>query len=397
MERIYLDNAATTPVRQEVIDVLAGALANTFGNASSIHSFGQEAKRLLEESRERAASSVGAAPGELIFTSGGTESDNLAVRGSAYALRDRGRHIITSSIEHHAVLNCCRELDGEGFAVTYVPADSNCRVPPERVAEAVRPDTVLVSVMLANNETGTVEPVREISEIAHRAGAVMHTDAVQAVGKIDVDVNDLGVDLMSMSAHKIYGPKGVGGLFVRSGTSLHPMLYGGHHEKALRPGTENVPGIAAFATALELAVGELSASTDNLRKLKEMLAEGITGRIAAVHRNGSVTESLPNILNVSFEGVDGESLLLNLDLLGIAVSTGSACTSGAVEPSHVLLAMGVPPQNAQSSIRFSFGRENTGAEVARVLEVLPDIVARLRELSTMKIDDSAAGRAARGS
>ncbi|MHB8897055.1 MAG: cysteine desulfurase family protein [Candidatus Geothermincolia bacterium] len=387
MDSIYLDNAATTPVRREVREALDKALESTFGNASSVHTVGQEAKRLLEESRERAAACIGAPAGNLVFTSGGTESDNLAVAGAARAYRDKGKHIVTSSIEHHAVLNMCKALEPQGFDVTYVPANRECIVEAARVAEAVRPDTVLVSVMFANNETGALQPIKEIAEIAHGAGALFHTDAVQAAGKVPVDVDDLGVDLLSLSGHKIYGPKGTGALYVRSGTKLVPILYGGHQEKSFRPGTENVPGIAAFATALELAVGELPGSADHLRALKEELAAGITRTVPAVYRNGGPDDSLPNILNVSFEGVDGESILLNLDLLGISVSTGSACTSGAVEPSHVLIAMGVPPQIAQSSIRFSFGRENTSAEVEKVLEVLPDIIERLRGLSTVTISE----------
>jgi len=387
MDYTYLDHAATTPVRSEVQKVLADTMSQTFGNASSIHSSGQDAKRILEESRERVASCIGAATDELIFTSGGTESDNFAIGGTAYALKDKGNHIITTAIEHHAVLNCCKAIEEEGFEVSYVPVDSECLVDPARIAEAIRPETILITVMAANNETGAVQPIAEIGAIAGANGAVLHTDAVQAVGKIPVNVEDLGVDLLSISGHKIYGPKGIGALYVRKGTSLRPLLYGGHHESSLRPGTENVPGIAAFAKAVELAVEELTESEKSLRSLKEKLASGISERIQAVHRNGSKEKSLPNILSISFEGVDGESLLLNLDLLGFAVSTGSACTSGATDPSHVLLAMGLSPQLAQSSIRFSFGRDNTEVHVDRLLEVLPDTVTRLRELSAIRLRD----------
>jgi len=387
MDNIYLDNAATTPVRPEVQEAFSEALGRTYGNPSSIHTVGQEAKKLLEESRERAAGAIGSPPGNIIFTSGGTESDNLAVAGCARAYKDKGNHIVCSGIEHHAVLNCCKALQAEGFELTVVPANTDCIVEPERVAEAIRPETVLVSVMYANNETGTLQPVRELCAAVHEAGALFHTDAVQAAGKVEVNVEKLGVDLMSLSGHKIYGPKGVGALYIRSGTKLLPLVYGGHHEKSIRPGTENVPGIAAFATALELAAAELPGSANRLRGLKETLAAAILENIPAVQRNGGAENSLPNVLNVSFEGVDGESILLNLDLLGISVSTGSACTSGAIEPSHVLLAMGVPPRIAQSSIRFSFGRENTEGQVARVLEVLPDIIRRLRDLSVKKIGE----------
>lgn len=379
-ERIYLDHAATTPVRLEVLQTLNEILSSTFGNASSIHTFGQEAKRVLEESRETVAGCIGAASGEVIFTSGGTESDNLAIRGTAYALKDRGNHIITTAIEHPAVLNCCGALEEEGFEVTYLPVDLECRVHPEWVLEAMRPETILVSVMFANNETGSIQPIAEIGRIARRKGVVFHTDAVQAAGKVHLDVDELGVDLLSMSAHKIYGPKGVGGLYVRKGTKLHPIVYGGHHEKNLRPGTENVPAIAAFARALELAGSELPSARENLERLKERLASGLEGAIEQVQRNGSATEYLPNILNMSFSGVDGEALLLNLDLMGVAVSTGSACSSGAAEPSHVLMAMGIDPWLAQASLRFSFGRDNTAEQIDRVVEILPDIVNRLRDL-----------------
>ena len=387
MDDIYLDHAATTPMRSEVQEVLADVLARTFGNASSIHSLGQDAKKVHEESRELVTSCIDASPDELIFTSGGTESDNFAVRGTAYALKDKGNHIITTTIEHHAVLNCCKALEEEGFDVSYVPVDSECLVEPEGIAEAVRPETILITVMAANNETGTIQPIAEIGEIAQKNGAVFHTDAVQAVGKIPVNLEGIGVDLLSISGHKIYGPKGIGALYVRKGTSLRPLLYGGHHERSLRPGTENVPGIAALAKAVKLAVEELPESEKALRFLREKLESGISKKLEAVRRNGSKDKSLPNILNMSFEGVDGESLLLNLDLLGFAVSTGSACTSGATDPSHVLLAMGLSPQFAQSSLRFSFGRDNTEAHVDKLLEVLPDIVSRLRELSAVRMRD----------
>jgi cysteine desulfurase len=370
-----------------VLEVLAEASSRVFGNASSIHSLGQAARRLLEESREEVAGLIGAEPSEVIFTSGGTESDNLAVAGTARALRDRGRHILTSAIEHHAVLNCCAALEEDGFETTYAPVDSECRVDPSAIEEAVRPDTILISVMAANNETGSIQPVADVGEIARHRGVTFHTDAVQAVGKIPVDVKELGVDMLSMSGHKIYGPKGVGALYVKRGMALRPLVYGGHHERSFRPGTENVPGIAAFAAALRLAAGELADSQVRLRSLKDRLWSGIEEKVPGVHRNGSGDMSLANILSISFEGVDGESLLLNLDLLGFAVSTGSACTSGATDPSHVLLAMGLPPRLGQASIRFSFGRDNTAEQVDRLLGVLPDIVTRLREMSALRLGD----------
>ncbi|MBU4490533.1 MAG: cysteine desulfurase [Actinobacteria bacterium] len=388
-EDIYLDHAATTPLRREVQETLDEILSTTFGNASSIHSFGQDAKRLLEESREVIASCIGANPDEIIFTSGGTESDNLAIRGTALAQKDKGNHIITTTVEHHAVLNCCKALESEGFEVTYVPVNNECLVDPTRIAGAIRPETILVTTMFANNETGAIQPVAEIGELAGKEGVVFHTDAVQAAGKLPVNVEDLQVDLLSLSGHKIYGPKGVGALYVRRGTPLHPLFCGGHHEGAVRPGTENVPGIAAFAKAMEIVIEELPESGTRLRLLKEKLASGLIEIISGVRRNGSkdTDKSLPNILNMSIEGVDGESLLLNLDLMGIAVSTGSACTSGATDPSHVLLAMALPPQLAQSSLRFSFGRDNTEAHVERLLELLPDIVARLRRVSAVRLKD----------
>ncbi len=377
---IYLDHAATTPVRREVQEALNEVLSSTIGNASSIHTFGQDAKRVLEESREMVATCIGAEPEEIVFTSGGTESDNLAIRGTAGALKEKGNHIITTAIEHPAVLNCCGALEEEGFEVTYLPVDLECLVHPEWVMEAIRPETILITVMFANNETGTIQPIAEIGKIARQKGVVFHTDAVQAVGKVPINVDELGVDLLSMSAHKIYGPKGIGGLYVRKGTMLHPLAYGGHHERNLRPGTENVPGNAAFARAIELATEELASSRKHIELLKERLAGGIQERIEQVQRNGALDDCLPNILNMSFAGVDGEAMLLNLDLMGVAVSTGSACSSGATEPSRVLLAMGVEPLLAQASLRFSFGRDNTEEQIDRVLEVLPDIVLRLREL-----------------
>jgi cysteine desulfurase len=384
-DSIYMDCAATTPVREEVRLALVEATERVYGNPSSIHTTGQEAKRVLEESREQIAEFIGARPGELIFTSGGTESDNLAVSGAVLANDDRGSHIVTGAIEHHAVLNCCRALEEEGYELTVVGAGADGLVDPDEVERAIRPDTVLVSIMTANNETGALQPVAEIGAIAKERGVLFHTDAVQALGKVAIDVDAMNADLVSLSAHKIYGPKGVGGLFVRKGTMLKPLAYGGHHERALRPGTENVPGIAAFAQAAQLAVSEMAASVPRVAALRDRLWEGISTSIPSATRNGSVYRCLPNILNVSFAAIDGEALLLNLDLLGIAVSTGSACTAGAAGPSHVLEAMGIEPRLAQSSVRFSLGRDNTAAEVERVLAVLPDIVKRLGDVSAIRL------------
>jgi len=384
-DTIYMDCAATTPLREEVRKTLADATERLYGNPSSIHTTGQEAKRVLEESRELVAGLIGARPGELIFTGGGTESDNLAVSGAVKANGDRGRHIVTSAIEHHAVLNCCRALEEEGCEATVVGAGSDGIVDPADVERAMRPDTVIVSIMTANNETGTLQPVAEIGAITNDRGVLFHTDAVQALGKVPLDVDALNADLVSLSAHKIYGPKGVGGLFVRNGTRLRPLSYGGHHEKSLRPGTENVPGIAAFARAAQLAVSEIGDSRVRIAALRDRLWEGISSSVPSATRNGSADRCLPGILNVSFAAIDGEALLLNLDLLGIAVSTGSACTAGAAGPSHVLEAMGVEPRLAQSSIRFSLGRDNTEADVDRVLDILPDVVKRLGDVSAIKL------------
>lgn len=383
MQRVYLDHAATTPVRPDVLEAFRAATESTFGNASSVHSFGQDAKKLLEESRDRVARAIGAESPEIIFTSGGTESDNLAITGVARALKNRGKHIITTAIEHPAVLNTCRSLEDEGFEVTYLPVDSECVLSMSALAASIKEETVLVSAMYANNETGSIQPVADIAKLTREHGVLLHTDAVQALGKVDIDVDSLGVDLLSMSAHKIYGPKGVGALFVREGTPIDNLFYGGHHERGIRPGTENVPGIAAFATAVELAVQELPESAERLRALKARLAEGVLANVDGAHENGSRGMSLPNILNVGFEGVDGEALLLSLDLMGIGVSTGSACSSGSTDPSHVLLTMGIRPRLAQASIRFSLGRGNTAEEIDRVVEVLPPMVQRLRALSPL--------------
>lgn len=378
---VYLDHAATTPIREEALEAMVDAYRRAFGNSSSVHLYGQEARKILEEAREEFAACVGARPEEIIFTAGGTESDNLAIRGVAMAAKEVGNHIITSSVEHHAVLHCCQELEREGFEITYLPVDSRGLVDLERLRASIREETILVTIMTANNETGAMQPISEIARLARERGILLHTDAVQAVGKMRLNVDDLGADLVSFSGHKFYGPKGVGALFIREGTPIRPIMQGGHHEKGLRPGTVNVPGIAGMARALSTTLAEVEETIPRLRGLTEMLTTGITERIPGVHRNGSAESSLPNVLNLSFEGADGESLLLGLDVEGIAVSTGSACTSGSVEPSHVLLAMGVPPHLAQCSLRFSLGRDNTEADIAYVLEVLPGVVERIRSIS----------------
>ena len=379
--RVYMDHSATTPVRCEVLEAMLPYFDRTFGNASSVHTFGQEGRKAVEDAREKVAYLIGAQPEEIIFTGGGTESDNMAVVGAADANRKRGKHIVTSAIEHHAVLSTCRALGKEGFELTVVGVDENGLVAPDELSKALRPDTTLVSIMPANNEVGVIEPVAELAAAAHEAGAFFHTDAVQAAGKIPVNVDALGVDLLSISAHKFHGPKGVGALYRRKGTRLRPLMQGGHHERKMRPGTENVPGIVGMATALELACVEMPQEAKRLAKLRDRLQNGIQERIDDVCVNGHPTQRLPHLLNMSIIGVEGESMLLAMDAHGIAAATGSACTSGSLEPSHVLLAMGVPPEVAHGSLRFSLGRMNTEEDVDWVLEVLPGVVERLREMS----------------
>jgi len=380
-KRIYMDHSSTTPTRPEVVEAMLPYFKDAYGNASSVHGFGREARRAVESARETVASCIGASPEEIIFTSGGTESDNLALKGAALANQKKGRHVITSAVEHHAVLNPCAWLEKQGFEVTRLGVDGEGRLSVAALQEALREDTVLVSVMLANNEVGVIEPVAELAAAAHEAGALFHTDAVQAVGKIPVDVGELGVDLLTLSGHKFYGPKGVGVLYRRRGTRLEPLIEGGHHERNLRAGTENVPGIVGLAKALELACGELERESARLRALRDRLQQGIFERIPDVRLNGHPTERLPHLLNVSISGVEGESVLLGLDAKGIAVSTGSACTSGTLEPSHVLIAMGVPAETAHGSLRFSLGRANTEQDVDYVVECLAGVVERLRKMS----------------
>jgi len=358
-------------------------MSERFGNPSSVHSFGQDTREAMEKARESVAGVFKARKDEIVFTSGGTESDNLAIAGVVAALCNEGKHIITSKIEHHAVLATCEQLATSGVQTTEVSCDEYGIVDPKEVASAIRKDTVLITIMHANNEVGTIEPIAEIGEIAHEKGIVFHSDAVQSLGKIELDTSRMKVDLLSVSSHKIYGPKGVGALYVRRGTPLLPILFGGHHEKRRRAGTENVPGIIGFAKAVELVSENMELSNNKMLFLRNKLEKGIMSSISHVRLNGHPTERLPSTLNVSFEFVEGESLVLSLDMEGVAVSSGSACTSGSLEPSHVLLAMGVPPGVAQGSVRFSLGRDNTEAEMDYVLEVLPGIVERLRAISPL--------------
>jgi cysteine desulfurase len=383
MKGVYFDNAATSPVRTEVLQAIDRCTVGTFGNASSLHLCGQAAKRALEGARTTVAQRLGADPKEIYFTSGGTESDNLAIKGVAYANRSKGRHIITSPIEHHAVLNTCFALEQEGFEVTYAPVDRYGVIDLDAVRDAIRPDTILITVMLANNEVGTIEPIAEVSALARERGILVHTDAVQGMGKLPVNVDALGVDLLALTAHKFYGPKGQGALYIRKGTPITPLFQGGHHESGMRPGTENVPGIVGLSTALRLAVQDLEGETARIGRLRGRLEAGLRQRIAEVYPNGHPEKRVPNISNLSFAGVEGESMLLALDMKGIAVSTGSACNAGATEPSHVLRAMGLDWTLAQGSLRFSLGRENTESEVDYVIEAVTEVVQRLREVSPL--------------
>ena len=383
MKRIYLDHAATTPVDPRVVAAMLPYFSDSFGNPSSIHSLGLETRTAVAEARERVASLIGAASDEVIFTSGGTEADNLAVKGAAAANAHRGRHVVTTRIEHHAVEESCRYLEGLGFSVTHVAVDQYGMVDPRDIEKAVTPQTVLISVMHANNEVGTIQPIAEIGRMARERGILFHTDAVQTVGHIPVRVDELGVDLLAISGHKLYGPKGVGALYVRKGTRIAALMHGGGQERGLRSSTENVPGIVGLGQAAEIAQAEMGAEAGHLTRLRDRLVEGFIERIPQIRLNGHPTRRLPNNVNVSVASVEGESVAVSLDLEGIAVSTGSACSSETMEPSHVLTAMGVPVELARGSVRFSLGRENTDAEIDRVLEAFPRIAGRLRAVSPL--------------
>ncbi|HOB08697.1 MAG: cysteine desulfurase NifS [Limnochordia bacterium] len=382
MKAVYLDHAATTPMRDEVIEAMMPYFKEKFGNASSVYSFGREARKALDEARQATAGIINADFNEIIFTGGGSEANNLAIKGAAWEYRHKGKHLITSSIEHHAVLHPMQQLEKEGFEVTYLPVDDQGLVSVEEFANALRGDTILVSIMHANNEIGVIQPIAQIGAICKERGILFHTDAVQTAGLLDIDVKKLNVDMLTMSAHKLYGPKGVGALYVRKGVRLVPLIQGGGHENRRRAGTENVPGIVGMAKALELAAAEREVVTPRIQKLRDRLLEGILN-IPHTRLNGSRTERLPNNINVSIEFIEGESLLLNLDLKGIAASSGSACTSGSLDPSHVLLAIGLSHEVAHGSLRLTLGRDNTDADVDYVLETLPPIVERLREMSPL--------------
>lgn len=380
--RVYFDYNATTPPAPEVVDRVATVTRDVFGNASSVHHFGQQAKGVLDEARSALAALIGADPSEVVFTGSGTEADNLAIRGAAEALEQTGRrHLIATAIEHEAVLNTVKALTRRGWRTTLVPVDQSGIVSPDRVREALTDDTALVSVMHANNEIGTIQPIAEIAALAHARGALMHTDAVQSAGKIPIDVRTLGADLLAISAHKFHGPKGTGALFVKRGTRLLPILTGGKHERNRRAGTENVAGIAGLGVASRLAASKLDAEGVRVARLRDRLERGILDGVTGTAVNGGASRRVPNTTNISFDRVEAESLLIALDLEGIAVSTGSACSSGTLEPSHVLRAMGFPAHRTQNSLRFSLGLFSTDEEVDRVLEVLPRLVDRLRNLT----------------
>jgi len=381
-ERIYLDHAATTPVLPEVADAMRPYMTEMFGNPSSVHSFGQEAKRVLDESRDAVARIIGADASEVYFTSGGTESDNLALIGVAKAAKN-GNHIITTAIEHHAVLETCEYLKTAGIETTVLPVDEHGLVDPAQIEAAITDKTILVSVMHANNEIGTIEPLEEISKITRERGILLHTDAVQAIGAIPMDVNALGVDLLTLTAHKFYGPKGIGALYVRKGTRIAPIIHGGSQERQRRAGTENVPGIVGLAKALEISQVDIEARARSISDLRDYLIRGLVERIEDLRLNGHPTRRLPNNVNVAVQYIEGEGMLLSLDMIGVAASSGSACTSGSLEPSHVLRAIGLPQDIAHGSIRFSLGRATTQADLDFVLDHFPPIVARLRSLSPM--------------
>lgn len=384
--RVYLDNSATTPVDPEVVEAMLPYLTEQFGNASSVHAYGQKAKAAVDRARRQVADLIGATPPEVTFVSGGTEADNLAIKGIAHAHSNHGRHLVTTSIEHSAVLNTCDSLEKEGFEITRVPVSSRGLVSATAIREAIRADTILVAVMLANNELGTIQPVAEIGAIVRelresRKHLHFLSDAVQAAGKIPVDVNELGVDLLSISGHKIHAPKGTGALYVRKGVRLAPLFHGGHHERDRRAGTENVPGIVALGKAAEIAKEGLAIHMPRVRELRDKLERGIIERIPGVEVNGDHESRIPNVLNMSFRHAEGEALLISLDLEGVAVSTGSACQSGSIEPSHVIQALHLPRDLAHGTLRFSLSKKTTEEEIDYVLETLPNIVEKLRKMA----------------
>ena len=383
MRRVYFDNNASTPVLPEVFEAMRPYFSEHFGNASSIHHHGQETRAAVERARESVAALVGCRASEIVFASGGTEGDNLAIFGLVGGgLVREGDHIITSTIEHHAVLNACKHLESIGYEVSYVPVDGRGLVDPDDVRRAVRPNTRLITIMMANNETGVLQPVGEIGKIAAEADVYFHSDAVQAAGKVSIDVKRIACDLLSISGHKLHAPQGVGALYVRKGTILQPMIYGGSHERSRRAGTENVPGIVGLGKAAEIArEGLQNGDVAKMAAMRDRIEQTISGELEATGVNGQGAPRVPNTTNIHFDYIEGEALVIALDLKGLAVSTGAACSSGAIEPSHVLTAMGLRPERARASLRFSLGKQNTESEADFALSLLPETVARLRELS----------------
>ncbi|HOJ12110.1 MAG TPA: cysteine desulfurase NifS [Clostridiales bacterium] len=380
---IYFDHAATTSVKPEVLEAMMPFFSEKFGNASSVYGYGRESKKYIEDSRDKVASALGSQSKEIFFTGSGTEADNWAIKGVAYGNRTKGNHIITTSIEHHAVLHSCNYLEKEGFEVTYLPVDKNGLIDPEQVREAIRPETILVSIMFANNEIGTIQPIKEIGSITKEKGILFHTDAVQAVGNIKINVEDLNVDLLSLSAHKFYGPKGIGALYIRRGTKIVPFMHGGAQERGRRASTENVPGIVGLGKAIEIANSNIDEYNRKLIGLRDRTINEVLNKIPYVRLNGHSEKRLPGNVNFSFEFIEGESLLLMLDMKGIAASSGSACTSGSLDPSHVLLAIGLPHEIAHGSLRITFGDENTQEDVDYFMSILPEIINKLRDMSPL--------------
>ncbi len=383
MKRIYMDNAATTRVTEPVFEAMRPYFCETFGNPSSVHAFGREARKAVEQARRQVAAALGAQAGEIYFTGSGTEADNWALRGAAYAQKARGRHIITTQIEHHAVLHAAEQLEKEGFEVTYLPVGEDGIVRLEALEKALRPDTTLVSIMAANNEIGAIQPIREAAKLAKAHGALFHTDAVQAIGCVPIDVKADGIDLLSLSGHKFHAPKGVGALYIRSGVKLQRLIYGGAQEKTQRGGTENVASIVGMGKAIELAMESMESRNAYVSGLRDRLIEGILRRIPETRLNGHRTQRLSGNVNVSIRYIEGEALLLSLDMKGIAGSSGSACTSGSLDPSHVLLAIGLPHEIAHGSLRLSLSEENTAEEVDYTIDALVEIVERLRAMSPL--------------
>ncbi len=384
MRQVYMDHAATTYVKPQVFEAMRPYFTETFGNPSSLHSFGREAASAVERAREQVAGAIGAAsPQEICFTAGGSESDNMILRGIAEAYAKKGNHIITTNIEHHAVLHTCQWLEKQGVEVTYLPVDEYGRVTAEQVEAAIRDNTILISIMFANNEIGTVEPIAEIGAVARKHGVIFHTDAVQAVGALPIDVQKMNIDALSLSGHKFYGPKGIGALYIRKGVRVPPLIHGGAQERGRRAGTENLAGIVGLGAAIELATAHLAESAERLTRLRDKLIAGILASIPESRLNGDPVNRLPNNFNMCFRYIEGESLLLSLDLMGIAGSSGSACTSGSLDPSHVLLAIGLPHEIAHGSLRLTLGDGTTEEDVDYVLQELPAIVQRLREMSPL--------------